>query len=721
MKRPRHSRRIVANWLLGGVLLGGGLLGGCRDEGGQAQGEKDSKGASARPPPTGAHARKQLTKRWAQEARILARRHPTPPITQKDSQDTRSNEWATEAEARLSALLMDGKAARRWATFGLGRRCNEKTPRINATLTTSLASWAAGKTPPSESLLALTGWAIGSCASENAERTLHAWLDPGHPLDDGALGPAAAIGLGRLADQQRKLTEQTQVALLDAARQRKNGALLYPLARLTRLSDAVGAHLLEVAGDLLTQPKTDQRTVILALGSAGAQAAPALGQVLLSRDDSPAEQSAAAQALGRLGAEGQEELDSSLAQLLARGIPQKATDPLWAPLRATLQVIRRVRKSAPQLRKLSTLPVPQGKAPLKRAQKRRLLWLRCRAADLRAHDRPLSPVLLSCDPDQGPIFQLAQVRVLARSRIEGQRLEIFQTLARSDDPRVAQAALRLIPGHPEIPKIQDVFLRALQSGNPGTQATASKIIAAYPNRAHPSQKAPSAPDQRIVQALGALLEKSSRLPDETLAAAVSAAGALASLTLKPLLIPLCEGPRAALHAPTERALALLGSPKRRCGAQKEPEVAEKETPPAPTKVIEFDSPFGALTLVLDEPHTARARQKVVELAQKGHYTDGPLHDLSPGSAVQFGDPNGDGYEEYPLRPSPLELTPSAFGPLSVGISSFSERSMGTQLFVTLANAPQLRGTRVRLGHAKGPWHLLWPGDPLQNARVRTTQ
>lgn len=714
--------RWPAGWLL--CCLAGAGLPGCEPGATRAAARESGKSTPPEAPALSLAERTEkagpaLRAQWTREARILARATDPELEPATSSADVSTEQWGSELENRLAALLISGGEPASWATFGLGLRCRHKPERLFRTLATATAAWATEPVPPSPEGLSLAAWALGGCGSPDAERVLLPWLDP-HPGGElPGVVEAAAEGLGKVADEQRTLTERTQAALIAAAVRRKDGSLLYPLSRLPNLDPAVGAHLLEVSAQLLAESQVERRLVILALGSAGPLAKTTLAQIVGSGKYAPAERSAAAQALRRLGAEGHDALDEALRDLLARGLPGDAKSPLWAPLRAALEGVDLPVRSTPELRKLASLNLPRGDTPLEAAQRRRLLWLRCRAADLVARDHSLSSRLAECDPDHGEPFDLAQVRVLSRSRIEGKRLPVFHRLSKHENPRVRQAALRLIPGHPELEDVRSPLVLALTSDNAGNQATAAKILAAYPARAH-APGGDGTVDERVIAGLKGILERKEACPVETLSAAVSAAGALSSLTLKPSVEAHCESPHAPVRGAAERALALLGNPKKKCpGPAFDPQSLQQPAPPpTPPVRVSFDSPFGELNLVFDEPHTEKTRARVLEAFQAGHYARGPVHGVSPGTFVQFGDPDGDGFEAQALPPDATELGPSPFTASSVGVSTFSGAAAGLQLFVTLSEAPQLRGRRVRLGHASGPWDLLWPDDPLGPATVR---
>src|SRR5690606_27771160 len=139
------------------------------------------------------------------------------------------------------------------------------------------------------------------------------------------------------------------------------------------------------------------------------------------------ERAAAAQALSRLGSEGQKALDETLRDLLSRGLPTTYDRPLWIALRAILEGLEQAQTAKKSLGELSSLVLPeaavlpdaavppeagvspQGQDRSKAAQRRRLIWLRCQAARLLAGSRYEFAPLLSCDPDKGREFQLAQI------------------------------------------------------------------------------------------------------------------------------------------------------------------------------------------------------------------------------------------------------------------------------------------------------------------------
>lgn len=629
-----------------------------------------------------------------------------------------------EALAQAKRALFGTPDQRLWAAFGLGRYCaRAKSTELLGALVNAASLWSTEQTPPSPLLLANVGWAIGSCALPESEDVLRAWLSPDTQLELTGLDAAAAFGLAAYVDRRGVLTERTQSAVLNAADRLNDASVLLPLTRLPKLSEAVGAHLLEVAGTLLTQEKGgSRRTAILSLRGAGPSAAAPLAQILIAEHYTPEEQAAAAQALGQLGGMGQRALDEAISTQLSRGLPLKATNPRWIPLLSSLGQLERAKQSKTALSQLSEVALPSDDDPRKAAQRRRLIQLRCRAADLLAGTASLSETLAQCDPEQGRAFALAQLRVLDRDSIAGRRREIFDRHLASDDAIVAQAALRMLAGHSEVQHQPSLILAALDSPTAGTRTTALQLVLTYPGRFGQAEgiEQHQALLTRIAQMLSE--QAAASLPQESRAAALLAAGALHALNLKPLLLAHCQGKDPLLWAPAERALALL---------EKKPPTC----PPAPreaaktewsdrarqleVQVIAVESDLGLLKLHLDATSAPEALRHVLRMIHDGTYDGSVIGSSRLGFAVQFGDEHADGYDDTPAPGLPFEVSPELFSAHSIGLNSFSPGSEHRQIFVTLTDAPQLHGTRIRLGKAEGPWDLLVEGDVLHRLRPLT--
>lgn len=617
--------------------------------------------------------------------------------------------------ADLERGLVGGAEARLWAVFGLGAACPKAPERIEALLTARAATELALSDAPTAELLHRLSRSLGSCATPSAEATLAGWLGfPPGPLAS-TVTLAAASGLATLASSRHSLSERTEAALLDAAEREKQRDYLAPFSEITVSGGAISARLLEVAGELIvSEAKGPRLTAIVALAAAGPAGTEPLAQVIDSTKFTPEERAMAAHTLGKMGAPGHDALDRVAKTLLERGVPTSAASPEWAPLRAVLDGLDLPDESRGRLREMATIPLPEAADQL--ALRRRLIWLRCRSADLAAGDKTLSQPLQDCDPEHGLEFELSQLRVLARSDISGPRREVLGKRAASNDPRVVQAALRLLPGHAEVKKADDLLLAALRSPEPGTRTTALQVIAAYPARAIP-EKATRASDE-LLGALRKLTEENQdTLPTELRSALLSAVGALGVLTLKPFVETECQRGRLSLVGPAERALALLGSPKATCSVRfgKAAPTPSDQAKPSRYRVT-FPSDVGSIELLLDAPNAPIATEHIIAALAAA---SGPLfvQRTSPGFAVQFGDPNGDGYDAEPSTEVPPELSALPGAVPSVLVSGFSPSESSIQILVLLTDAPEVTERRVRIGSASGPLALLFPGDSLGQPSV----
>lgn len=620
--------------------------------------------------------------------------------------------------ALLRRSLVPRGPARLWAAFGLGKLCRTDRAAITSALGVALGAWALDTEPPTSLEVRALTRALGACGTSEAEALLRSWVSPTRPLHLPDLSVHAAVALGALADELGKLEERTWTTLLDAAEREKNPTLLYALGRSSGLGEALAARTLDVAGELITRgPHPGRRHALLALGSAGASAALPLRQVVLSADFPGVERALAVSVLHRLGPAGRDALDPLLTELLGRGLPEKPDDELWLVLGALVKHLEQPRAARQGLMEIPFAPLPPGERPEDVALRRRRVLLRCRAADLVAVLNEKSPALAACDPAHGRPEKEALLRVLDRGKLTGKRAASFDELLASSDPVVQQAALRLLPAHAEYEKTREALVTALGHANAGTRATAFSILASHPHKALTDEKEPAA-DPRILSAIQAALAPSKEpRPLETTAAALSAAGALRALTLKPAVESLCDGPEFSLHARASSALGLLGSPGRLCPARLQEAAAPPASAPSTPVTLVIDSDLGALRLVLDTPDTFAARARLVAWVQSGVWKSVAVGSVAPGFGVSFGDPDGDGYDGGGAPPLPEETSPRPFEPMSVSLNSFAPGAATTQLLVTVADAPQLNGEKVLLGRAEGPWHLLVSGDELRNARV----
>lgn len=629
------------------------------------------------------------------------------------------------APEQLGRYLFAHPQQRLWASLSMGAKCDVESQGAWSTqLVQATSMWFAEATPPDQALLKTAAWAMGACAERNAEGLMRGWLSGEALAITQDLGRAAALGLATWVDRRGQLSERTQTALLEAAEQTKDAQLLVPLSRLGRLSDAVGAHLLEVAGRFFTDAQgSARRHAILALGSAGESAAEPLGQVLLGNHYSVQERTAAVQALARLGEVGQKQLDHAVTQLLSRGLPSAATEPRWIPLISALDALKAPDHVRGELSKLSNLVLPSADRPAARAERRRLVWLKCRAADLLYRPNTSSAALSQCDPDRGRAYWLALLSALSRQPIEGSQLTQFNAAFDQTDVVVRQAALRLLVTHREIPGKKPRLLAALLGPDPGSVTLAAQLIHTYPDSIQEPKIDNTA---EVSDALAQVLGKD-ELPEEARAAALRAAGALGALNLKSLIEQACSGKNALLWAPAQDSLRMLGQGQAVCPSTASPKTTSPpaQSSPAPKApqqavvVLQIESDVGALELHLDPSLAPKAVAHLLAQVDAGFYNHQRIIFGRPGLSVQFGDRDEDGYDNVPAPALPFEISPLPFEEGSVGMSSFAPGAENTQLFVTVSDAPQLFGSRILLGRAKGPWELLVLGDELQSVRRLT--
>jgi cyclophilin family peptidyl-prolyl cis-trans isomerase len=370
--------------------------------------------------------------------------------------------------------------------------------------------------------------------------------------------------------------------------------------------------------------------------------------------------------------------------------------------------------------------------------RRRLLTMRCAAAALLA-TTSADAKLLACDADpKGRIGRLAVIRVLDRGRLNGPRYGRWKALVDSGDARVRQAAIGLMPAHPEIAAPHQVLAAALAAKEDGTVAAAAEVIRAYPDRASDTrveqrreargtepgadakEPLPSKPDPGVVSALTRALE-AARAPDavETRAALIDAAAALELLNLKRHVQTDCTSDNPTLRQRAEKALRLFGERARTCKKFTPPArgPAELDAPLTRKTTLSFTTDAGEQRMTLDPEGAPVAATRIVELAKTGFFNGNVVHRVVPGFVVQFGDPGGDGYGGAGRPSLRCETSPSGFGDHSVGVALAGRDTGSSQIFVTLGRFPHLDGDYTLLGSADSGWETLTEGDVIQSVKV----
>lgn len=664
---------------------------------------------------------------------------------------------ARSVELLSKSLLDEDEEVVVWSAYGLGFACREREANTVKLLSVRAASLfvaaepgaKTGATAPApktnrarlaEPSFAIAG-ALGRCGTEEAERALRTWLGA-----EPRLAEQAALALGTIVVRSGRLEDATLVALLDAASRPKAPVetALYPFARLKSASAPVAARLLEVARRALGAPGSARSFAVRALAAGGDDAAPELARVVGSKDFTDAERADAARALGRLGAAGQKSLDDALEALLSD--PAATTEaalasPRFGILTALLDALTLpLGKSAPLLARLSELS--DAPAP---ATRRRVVELRCRAADLLAGRGTSSPKLAACDPDpKGRTGRFAFLRVLDRGPLRGARLKRFTELAHAEDAAVRQRALELLATHPETRGIPEFVAEALSSKSPGDVATAAELVAKHPDRATNERKeAPTAreasdagaraepepapipalpsPDPAVVRALTKALDDWSKAPEiEVRSALIDAAGALELLGAKDRIERDCKGPYPALREHAEKALARLGQRNRRCDTWNPDYAAPGELAHLLSSGLKlaFDTDAGPLEIALDPSVAPVAATRIADLARAGFFDGVAVHRVVPGFVVQLGDPGGDGYGGAKGPPLRCETAPVPFESGTVGIALGGRDTGSSQFFVMLGRHPHLDGEYAVVGHAGPGWDRLTVGDVVKKVHVK---
>lgn len=660
----------------------------------------------------------------------------------------------------LRALADEDERVVTWAAYGLGQFCEgHRQPTVAALVPASARFGAAagrgrvdGGAEPEPRLSAwwALARAVGRCAAPESEATLLEWAR----LADEQAVPAV-YALGDLAAHQRRLREETFVALLklatgDATRPPLSVAL-YPFGRVPHLPPSVIERTREVALAGLETAGPSRLYAINALSRTGEPAVAVLADVVRRGEDFTAtERAQAARGLKQHGSAGQRALGGLLADLTPPAGPVQATTLVgeeFGVLWSVLSSVDSEGKSGGRLRQLANLPVT---AELPRPVRRRVSLLRCTAAGLLAERDYSSPLVTKCDVTDPPVagdggseppLSAMAARVVVQAigmpgaNIRGPRLDAWQRFTKSDQPTVRAAAIRLIADHPEIEQAAQVLAEGLVAKHPGVVAAAAQVIANNPARAAAAEqprgknakaqkpsKQPAAPDPDVVAALLERLGGQGPTADlEALAAVIDAAGALVLDQARPHLRKLCRSPHQTIRTHAQAALTTIlgGGEKVRCEPPESglPLPQELDALVAGPVTLKLETDAGELKLRLDPALAPVAVTRIASLARGGFYAEQSVHRVVPGFVVQFGSPTGDGFGD-PQRPAlPCETSPVAFGEMSVGMALAGRDTGSTQLFITHGSYPHLDGQYAWLGTASGPWRALAPGDVIRSVTV----
>ncbi|MSP24229.1 MAG: peptidylprolyl isomerase [Myxococcales bacterium] len=693
------------------------------------------------------------------------------------SRDVRLRRAAIRALARLRApgarepllvaLRDEDDEVVAWAAYGLGDACEGNRSEIVRALGATLARLSPmvqGATPARLEPRAAIVRAVGRCSDALSEALLVEWARARTELMEPAI-----FALGDVANQTKRLREETIVALLEIAAGTASaapvGLALYPLGRVAHLPPSVIEHTREVAmarlaeGGAANAGAANAGAALAGAANAGAAlagsanagsahggaafAARALGRTddraivplskVLARSDAPAAlRVEAARSLARLGSEGQRALRASVRALVPNvSDAVQATSLVGVDFAVALTVLESLTSlgdARGAIDRFAKLAAP-SEAPA--SVVRRISWLRCTAAGLIAERDFDDAQLVRCDlatppasegevARGGSIGARAIVRAIGTdgTQIRGKRAKAWAKWAFGADLRAREAALGLISEHHEIEEAARALTEALGSPHAGLVAAAAEVIAKHPERRRLGLGKNVAPAD---DALATALEgKGGSSDHEALSAVIDAVGAVKLERARPKLLEYCRSPHAVLRQHSEKALTQLGVAAPACRSSDHALSVPTELSrlvAAPVKVV-FTTDAGALTLALEPALAPIAVTRFVELAKAGFFDGLVVHRVVPGFVTQLGSPTSDGYGGADGRAAlPCETSPIHFAARSVGVALSGRDTGGSQFFVTHARTPHLDGQYAWLGEAQGPWDALVDGDLVTKAEV----
>ena len=526
--------------------------------------------------------------------------------------------------------------------------------------------------------------AFAACDAADTEPTLRALL--------AAHEDAALAGLGRLARSRKKLQRATMVALLDRAA--PSGQLRRAHRRLPRAPRTGAVDLgprrarpWPDRGRRPWPPRASSRSSALVPASRS-RPWPNRTTPRASRPCAPSRNKGAEPVFARvLG---------SLAHKPDEAPAAWAVSPRGATFAQVLGLAPAVVDSDALRSLLETTAGLDGVSS-------RLDGIRCDAATRIAKSAFDSAPMMHCAPEGSLRFELARLTALERSPFRGGRLPHFEALLQSAQVRVREAALAVLPAHPEAlgaPWALAATVRALGSEHAGEVITALEVVAKLPD---------------------------ARTPD--LAAAFHRGGhARMARRRRRAVRGLAHDRPGRSGSPGRRSWPARSrvTPRSRCDVWhvkscKMHRPARPLTgvfPPAPDAgaTITVQTTAGALVLHLDRGAAPTSVATITKLARAGFYDHVEMHRVVPGFVVQFGDPEADGYGGAGgilLH----ETSDNSFGPLRIGLAHAGFDTASSQLFVTTGPARHLDGDYTWIGTATGPWQDVVQGDLVTGVQI----
>ncbi len=661
--------------------------------------------------------------------------------------------------AGLQAHLADeDEEVMSWAAYGLGYACKgheDAHLSILSARAATLGRVAAPRdaTPRERSRLdphVSIARALGRCGTALGEDALLGLLKVG-----GAWSEPALLGFGDLTRSRKPLGDASMTALLDASSpSARDGAprdmAFYALSR-AEPRPVFRKRVVEVARAALARPGDARLFAIKTLGreALGKELARDITQDLFTVVTQPgrftfSERAEAARGLDSLFEAGQLAAAEALEQL----VPEKDALSPQALLSAEFHVLAMLvqavgaeppKKAESALRTMASLVLPKPSDGVNSAVTRRVAELRCTASLGLARGVYDAEVLRACAPEDTETSARVRLTSLLRRPLEGVRRAAFRTFAKSEHLRVREQAVEAIGQHPELGDVAASLLAdALSSKKAGLVAVAANVIDQHPDRVmglaasekraalDPRSPAPGAEPARelsgeVMNALaGALAFAWPEDRFETRIGLIEAAASVRHPEAKAAASRACSDANVGMRERAQKALRSLGESVSACAAPLGEGASGAASPKPVTRlqklVFTTDADVGPLSFVLDPEGSQRTVARLASLARAGFYNNITVHRVAPAFVVQFGSPDGDGYDGSgtSLR---CETSPVPFAPFDIGMALSGRDTGSSQVFVTLARTPHLDGEYTHVGHAEGAWGSLAQGDVITHVTL----
>ncbi len=609
-----------------------------------------------------------------------------------------------DAPAALRLLRSGTEADISRGAVGLALLCRAGMARgqHQGSLLARAASLLASEDAHEQAFIAISQ-AVEQCSPADAsgqdhtEALLRGWLSSGTQQARGA-----ARALAGRSGRRRSLHPETILALLPL-RNKFPLEVWFALSHLNYRAESLRAQVARHASEALTQTAgatAATRWLLGTLAQTGPDGVDALSD--FSTSNSPDRlREAALKGLGQAGETGQKKL---LELLLS---PRLTPSPRWDLALLSSLKPRTIQDHLAEIVALSRTPLPPDD-PAKRAARRDVIALRCAAASLLANTSSLSQHLQQCQPGGGQLSDLATLEVLGREELSGPRHSVWLRYARSDDPLLRQQALRLLVHFPDTEQAEPELAKALQDHNPGTVATAARVI-----RDIGKNGGLKSPSPALIAGLKSALTGKAVTRDAvaTEVSLLQAIEALQVLSLKGVVAERCKSTLNPVRSAASAALMAMRS-QTRCSPILRSKLTRSGTP---TKRLLIRTTRTEASIDLDLSGAPAHVQRLQELVSSGFFVGQQL--IGDDLVLSFGDQDADGFADGTQDVLAGEYSAQPFSALSFGAAQSGLDSSSTQFFVSLYDRPDLDFQYPVLGSAAPSWTELRPGDVVLDAKL----